>query len=266
MNYSELVSTIKSQKNCLCVGLDTDMDKMPLHLKGNIENIIAFNKQIIDATLAHCVAYKINTAFYESIGWRGWKILEETFSYIPSTHLKIADAKRADIGNTSQQYAKAFFEVMQADAVTVSPYMGLDCLEPFFAYQDKFTIVLGLTSNAGSHDFENLDTPSGKLYEAVIKKVSDQYSEQQAMFVVGATKAEQMKALRALVPNHFFLVPGVGAQGGSLSETILNGGNEACGVLINASRSIIYASSGLDFAHKAEQEAAQLASEMKALI
>lgn len=266
MNHSELVSKINTQKNCLCVGLDTDIEKLPLHLRGNIESIIVFNKQIIDATLPYCVAYKINTAFYESLGWRGWQVLEETFKYIPNTHLKIADAKRADIGNTSQQYAKAFFDVMQADAVTVSPYMGLDCLEPFFAYKNKFTIVLGLTSNEGSNDFENLNTDNGKLYKEVIQKTAAKYGAEQAMFVVGATKAIQMKEIRQLIPNHFLLVPGVGAQGGSLAETIANGRNADTGLLINASRSIIYAGSGEDFAIKAAEEAENVAAEMKLLL
>lgn len=263
MNLDLLVREIKQKNTFLCVGLDTDLAKMPSFLQGDIQNIIEFNKQIIQATLPHCVAFKVNTAFYESLGWQGWKILEETFQLIPDTHFKIADAKRADIGNTSEQYAKAFFERMNVDAVTVSPYMGLDCLEPFFKYSNKMTIVLGLTSNSGSQDFEMLQTNKGYLFEEVINKIASKYSHEKAMFVVGATQSLQIDEIRKIIPKHFLLVPGIGAQGGSLKDTILKGKNDIGGLLINSSRSIIYASSGIDYAEAAGVEAEKTTKEMQ---
>ncbi|MBI3233546.1 MAG: orotidine-5'-phosphate decarboxylase [Bacteroidetes bacterium] len=266
MNYSQITEHILDKKNYLCVGLDTDTTKLPAHLKNTPDGVITFNKAIIEATKDYCVSYKVNTAFYEARGKQGWEELEETFKLIPDTHFKIADAKRADIGNTSEQYARAFFEYMKADAVTVSPYMGLDCLEPFFAYENKFTIVLALTSNPGSIDFEQGDFGGRKLYESVLVKTAEKADKNKAMFVVGATKAETLGVIRKLIPEHYILVPGVGSQGGSLSAVSQFGMNESVGLLVNNSRQIIYASSGEDFAEAAAKQAKINADEMKLYI
>ncbi len=253
MTKAALTEQIRNQQNYLCVGLDSDIDKLPAHLLQSPEPQFEFNRQIIDATLDCCVAYKINTAFYESRGLKGWEELEKTVRYIPSTHLKIADAKRGDIGPTAAQYAKAFFDTLGFDAVTVAPYMGFDSVQPFLAYRDKWTIVLGLTSNEGAKDFELLPTPDGLLYEQVLRKTAGWGTPDNLMFVIGATRPEMMAAIRADFPDHFFLVPGVGAQGGSLEAISASGMNRECGLLVNASRAVIFASGGQDFAAQARK-------------
>jgi orotidine-5'-phosphate decarboxylase len=263
MRRAELTAHIFSKHSYLCVGLDTDISKMPKHLQQDPDAIINFNKAIIDATLDHCVGYKINTAFYEAEGLKGWKAMEETVKYIPSTHFKIADAKRGDIGNTSKQYAIAFFENLNFDAITVAPYMGSDSIKPFLEYKNKWTIVLGLTSNEGAKDFEFKKTGEDYLYEVVMRKTSEWGNPENLMFVVGATRAEEFTNLRKIAPEHFFLVPGVGAQGGSLKEISEKAMIKDCGLLVNASRAIIYASNGEDFAEKAEEVAKGYADEMK---
>lgn len=267
MTRSQLIAQIKQKNSFLCVGLDTDFDKLPAHLRSRPNGIVEFNKQIIDATKDHCVSYKINTAFYEALGARGWDALEETCDYIPDSHLKIADAKRADIGNTSNYYAKAFFEKLKFDAVTVAPYMGEDSIAPFLSYKDKWTIVLGLTSNKGAYDFEMQKLDNGRfLYEQVLETISTWGSSDQLMFVVGATQSSELENIRKIVPNHFLLVPGVGAQGGSLEEVAKYGMNKDCGLLVNASRAIIYAGDGIDFAEKAAEVAKSYQEEMKACL
>lgn len=267
MLKNKLVEHIQKKQSYLCVGLDTDIEKLPAHLPKNKEGVIAFNKAIIDATAPFCVSYKINTAFYESQGIQGWEAMEATLAHIPTTHFTIADAKRGDIGNTSAQYAKTFFEVLPFDAITVAPYMGKDSIDPFLAYQNKCTIVLGLTSNEGSKNFEQQKLASGQfLYESVLEQVASWGTADQLMFVVGATKAEDFTGIRKIIPNHFLLVPGVGAQGGSLSDVTKYGKNKEVGLLVNASRAIIFASNGKDFAEKAALAASEYASEMKNLL
>lgn len=262
MTRSFLAEQIRTKGTYLCVGLDTDLAKIPAFMQQDADAIFLFNKQIIDATLDHCVSYKINTAFYEAMGSRGWEIMERTFAYIPSTHFKIADAKRGDIGNTSSQYAKAFFETMGADAITVAPYMGEDSIKPFLEYKDKWTIVLGLTSNKGAKDFELQETGGEKLYEKVLRTVSGWGNPDNLMFVVGATQADEFVNIREICPEHFFLVPGVGAQGGSLREISQRAMIADGGILVNASRAIIYASEKEDFAVEAKVIAAQYQAEM----
>jgi orotidine-5'-phosphate decarboxylase len=241
------------------------MDKIPSFLLQEEDPMFAFNKSIIDATLPYCVAYKINTAFYEAQGLKGWAALEKTINYIPSTHFTIADAKRGDIGNTSTQYAIAFLKNLPFDSITVAPYMGEDSVKPFLQFQDKWAIVLGLTSNAGALDFElkRLEgSPAVKLYEEVIKTVSSWGSIENLMFVVGATRSDEFINLRKLAPDHFFLVPGVGAQGGSLEEISKKAMNKDVGILVNVSRDIIYASSGTDYAVVAGLKSKNYAEEM----
>lgn len=262
MNRESLIEQIKEKKTYLCVGLDTDPDKIPAHLKGRPDAVLSFNKAIIDATLNYCVSYKINTAFYEAMGTRGWQIMEETVNYIPSTHLKIADAKRGDIGNTSSQYAKAFFEALPFDAITVAPYMGSDSIRPFLEYDNKWTIVLGLTSNKGAADFELQKMGSEYLYEKVMKTVASWGNPGNLMFVVGATQAEAFSSIRESLPEHFFLVPGVGAQGGSLREISARALTADAGLLVNASRAVLYASEKEDFAQEAAEIAKQYQFEM----
>jgi orotidine-5'-phosphate decarboxylase len=262
MTRNQLVEQIFSRKTYLCVGLDTDVEKIPVHLRSHPDAIFEFNRQIIDATKDHCVSYKVNTAFYEAQGLKGWEALERTAEYIPSTHFKIADAKRGDIGNTSAQYARAFFEVMNFDAITVAPYMGADSVRPFLEYEDKWTILLGLTSNPGAKDFELQKAGDEFLYEKVLRTALQWGSPEQLMFVIGATQADEFVNIRKLVPNHFFLVPGVGAQGGSLKEISEKAMNDNCGLLVNASRAIIYVSGGEDFAEAAGSIAARYRSEM----
>ncbi len=266
MNRTNLISEIKKKSSFLCVGLDTDIKKIPSHLLNEADPVFAFNKEIIDATADHCVSYKINTAFYESLGSKGWETMEKTLAYIPKNIFTIADAKRGDIGNTSDMYARAFFETLHFDSVTIAPYMGKDSIEPFFRYENKWAIVLALTSNPGSSDYELQQIGDEKLFETVIRKTCEIGNPSNLMFVVGATKAQALGEIRKLIPDHFLLVPGVGAQGGSLSEVAKYGMNNDCGLLINASRSIIYASSGKDFAEKANAEAKQMSVEMKKLL
>ena len=282
MNRNTLIEQIKTKKSYLCVGLDTDIDKIPDYLKQNKNAIVDFNKAIIDATKDYCVSYKLNTAFYEALGSKGWNAMEETVNYIPITHFKIADAKRGDIGNTSSQYAKAFFETLKFDAITVAPYMGEDSIRPFLEYEDKWTIVLGLTSNKGANDFETLNVYGGdmkqskdvnlvhentnqgskKLYETVIEKVSKWGNKNNLMFVTGATQASELENIRKIIPNNFLLVPGVGFQGGSLADVSKYGINKDCGLLVNVSRAIIYAGSKENFADEAKEIAKQYQVEM----
>ncbi|MCK9403544.1 MAG: orotidine-5'-phosphate decarboxylase [Chitinophagaceae bacterium] len=266
MTRKQLIQLIKEKKSYLCIGLDTDVSKLPKHLQSHPDAIFEFNKAIIDATKDYCVGYKINTAFYESQGLKGWEAMEKTVQYIPDTHFKIADAKRGDIGNTSSQYAKAFFEVMPFDAVTVAPYMGEDSVRPFLEYKDKWTIVLGLTSNAGSDDFQQLSFAHGitekRLYETVLEKVATWGTTSNLMFVIGATRACDFVHIRSFVPDHFLLVPGIGAQGGSLKDVSKFGLTKDYGLLVNASRAIIFAGGGEDFAEKAKFAAAGYQSEM----
>jgi orotidine-5'-phosphate decarboxylase len=262
MTRKQLAEQIFQKRSYLCVGLDTDTSLLPPHLLTLRDPVFEFNKAIIDATADVCVGYKINTAFYEAMGLKGWEALEKTVNYISSNHFKIADAKRGDIGNTSSQYAKAFFEAMPFDAITVAPYMGEDSVRPFLEYKDKWTIVLGLTSNKGAKDFELQQAGDGLLYEKVLKTVATWGTPDNTMFVVGATQADEFTNIRKLTPNHFYLVPGVGAQGGSLKEISEKAMIRDCGILVNASRAIIYASKGKDFAEKAGEVAKQYAKEM----
>jgi len=270
MTRKQLIQQIRSKNTYLCVGLDTDISKIPIHLQSHPDAIFEFNKQIIDATKDLCVAYKINTAFYEALGSKGWEAMERTVNYIPKEHFTIADAKRGDIGNTSSQYAKAFFNTMNFDAITVAPYMGEDSVKPFLEFENKWAIVLALTSNSGSKDFEQLEiagraTSNGDkeyLYETVLRKVSKWGDPGNLMFVIGATRASDLEAIRKIIPDHFLLVPGVGFQGGSLEEVSRYGMNKDCGLLVNASRAIIYASEEEDFAAEARAIAQQYQTEM----
>jgi orotidine-5'-phosphate decarboxylase len=266
MNRQALVAAIKEKQSYLCVGLDTDPTKLPKHLLGKPNAVVEFNKAIIDATKDHCVSYKINTAFYEAQGAKGWEAMEATVAHIPETHFKIADAKRGDIGNTSAQYAKAFFETLNFDAITVAPYMGEDSVKPFLEFADKWTIVLGLTSNAGAKDFEWQQAGDQLLYEKVLTTVSGWGTPNNLMFVVGATQAAAFANIRKLTPDHFYLVPGVGFQGGSLKEISENAMNPEVGLLVNVSRAIIFASEGEDFAQEAKAIAIQYQEEMKSYI
>lgn len=266
MTRTALTDFIYRQRSFLSVGLDTDVDKLPLCLEPNKKGTLAFNKAIIEATAPYCISYKLNTAFYEARGTEGWEIMEETLAMIPASHFTIADAKRADIGNTSAQYAKAFFEKLNFDAITVAPYMGADSVMPFLNYTDKFTIVLGLTSNKGSSDFQLLPCGDHFLYEEVLQRVSTWGSPDNLMFVVGATKTEELNRIRNIVPEHFLLIPGVGAQGGVLAEVAANGMNSSCGLIVNASRSIIYASNQSDFQNAAATAAQLLQKEMEFIL
>jgi orotidine-5'-phosphate decarboxylase len=267
MTRQELFSEIKSKSSYLCVGLDTDIEKIPKHLLKYADPVFEFNKQIIDATKKYAVAYKPNVAFYESLGAKGWESLKKTVEYIPENIFTIADAKRGDIGNTSTLYARAFFQEMNFDSITVAPYMGEDSVKPFLQFKDKWVILLVHTSNPGSEDFQLLQTQDGKfLYEEVIFASQRWATPDQIMYVVGATRADKMDNIRRLAPEHFFLVPGVGAQGGSLGDVSQNGLNSQCGLLVNSSRSIIYASAGEDFAEKANLESAQIQKEMASLL
>jgi orotidine-5'-phosphate decarboxylase len=262
MTRKELAEQIFSKKSYLCIGLDTDLTKIPKHLHSFSDPVFEFNRRIIDATKDYCVSYKINTAFYEANGIRGWESMERTVNYIPSTHFKIADAKRGDIGNTSAQYAKAFFETLNFDAITVAPYMGEDSVKPFLEHKDKWTIVLGLTSNTGAKDFELQKAGDGFLYEKVLQTASKWGSGDNLMFVVGATQSDEFINIRKLAPNHFYLVPGVGAQGGSLKEISQKALIADCGLLINVSRAVIYASNSEDFADEASIISQRYAEEM----
>ena len=261
MNYQRLVEIIRERKSYLCVGLDTDPAKIPAGV-----SMLEFNKAIIDATRPYCVAYKPNIAFYECLGAEGWEILDETVKYIGNDHFTIADAKRGDIGNTSTYYAKTFFETYGFDSVTVAPYMGKDSVQPFLAFENKWAIVLALTSNPGAMDFQLFQQGDKMLFEEVLEKVSTWGTHENTMYVVGATRADMLADIRKIVPHHFLLVPGVGAQGGSLEEVAKYGMNENVGLLVNASRSILYASNGSDFASAAEKEAKSIQLAMAATL
>jgi orotidine-5'-phosphate decarboxylase len=263
MTRTELVQLIKDRKSYLCVGLDTDPQKIPAHLLQEEDPVFAFNKAIIDATRDLCVSYKINTAFYESQGSAGWRSMERTVAYIGAGHFLIADAKRGDIGNTSTQYAKAFFEQMPFDAVTVAPYMGKDSVAPFLAFPGKWAIVLGLTSNSGAADFELQQAGQEKLYEKVLRTVSGWGNPENLMFVIGATQADEFTHVRQLIPDHFLLVPGVGAQGGSLRDISEKALNKDAGILVNVSRGILYATEGKQFDEGARREALTYQREME---
>jgi orotidine-5'-phosphate decarboxylase len=265
MNRTALFEQIKKKQSYLCVGLDTDPEKIPAHLHSFPDPVFEFNKQIIDATHEYCVAYKPNIAFYEALGAKGWESLEKTLKYIPENIFTIADAKRGDIGNTSTLYAKAFFQQMNFNAITVAPYMGEDSVKPFLQFKDKWVILLAHTSNAGSADFQLIESKvtGRKLYEEVLVRSQQWGSADQLMYVVGATQTEKIASIRALVPEHFFLVPGIGAQGGDLELVSRFGMNKQCGLLVNSARSIIYASGGKEFASAAQVEARKIAEEMK---
>lgn len=263
MTKQELTDQIKKKSSYLCVGLDSDPDKIPPHLKNEKQPLLTFNKAIIDATQDLCVAYKPNTAFYEAMGPEGWEILQETIAYIPDEHLVIADAKRGDIGNTCKQYAKAFFEQLDADAITVAPYMGADSVTPFLEYEDRWVILLAATSNPSAADFEFLSLEKGGvLYEQVLKTAKLWAGPEQLMFVVGATRPEVLKFIRSQMPDYFFLIPGVGAQGGSLAEVSEAALTSEGGILVNSSRGIIYAGDGKDFDKAAREAAKKIQSEM----
>ncbi len=270
MNKQQLIDNISRKKSFLCVGLDTDVDKIPEHLFDVTDDpIFEFNKQIIDATSDLCVAYKPNLAFYESIGLEGWDVLERTVDYIRTNYpdqFIIADAKRGDIGNTSAMYARTFFGNMDFDAVTIAPYMGEDSVAPFLTYENKWAIVLALTSNKGASDFQYIEEDGEKLFEKVLKTSKKWGTDENMMFVVGATKAEMLADIRKIIPTHFLLVPGIGAQGGSLQEVAKYGMTDECGLLINSSRQIIYASSETDFAEKAREEALKVQQEMSKIL
>lgn len=264
MTRKELFENIVKKQSFLCVGLDTDLKKMPKELLATEDPLFEFNKQIIDATKHLAVAYKINTAFYEVHGEKGWHSMRKTVEYIPQDIFTIADAKRGDIGNTSEMYAETFFNSFDFDAVTLSPYMGEDSIKPYLQYPGKWVIVLGLTSNPGYADVQLLKTGEGYVFEQVIKKVASWGNTDNTMFVVGATHPEMFKTVRAIVPNHFLLVPGIGAQGGDFEGTVDAGFNEVCGLLVNSSRGIIYASNNIDdFAAKATEAASQMQQDMQ---
>jgi orotidine-5'-phosphate decarboxylase len=275
MTRQELITQIKNKKSFLCVGLDPDVEKLPKHLLKEEDVIFSFNKAIIDATHTYCVSYKPNAAFYEAHGVKGFQILVRTIDYIKTNyphHFIIADAKRGDIGNTSNMYARAFFTEMKADAVTVAPYMGSDSVKPFLTYKDKWVVLLALTSNEGAFDFQTQrivhfdDVKEVHFYEQVLKTSKQWGSEENMMYVIGATKAQWLEEVRKIVPNHFLLIPGVGAQGGSLADVCKYGLTKDIGLLINSSRQIIYASNKEDFAECAAKEAKELQQEMKAFI
>ncbi len=270
MNKQQLFELIKKKRSFLCIGLDPVIENLPLHLLKYDNPILEFNKQLIAATHDLCVAYKPNTAFYETLGVAGWQTLVETWQLFPNDVFTIADAKRGDIGNTSSRYAKAFFDQsssgMSFDSITVAPYMGEDSVVPFLAYEDKWVILLALTSNSGSKDFQFIEQQGQKLYEKVISTSAQWASSDKIMYVVGATQAEEFKHIRRLAPDNFLLVPGVGAQGGSLEAVCEHGLNAQCGLLVNAARSIIYASSGEDFAERAREEALKLQQAMEQIL
>jgi orotidine-5'-phosphate decarboxylase len=269
MNKQQLIDQIHQKKSFLCVGLDTDINKIPQDLLALEDPVFEFNKQIINKTAEFAVAYKPNTAFYEVYGAKGWQSLERTIQYIkvnfPDIFI-IADAKRGDIGNTSANYAKAFFNTLNADALTVAPYMGKDSVEPFLGFEDKWVILLALTSNKGSQDFQYLNVGERMLHQQVLQTATTWASSEKMMFVVGATHPEELGEIRKMLPDYFFLVPGVGAQGGDLQTVAKYGLNKECGLLVNSSRGIIYASNGFDFADRAAEEAQKLQRQMAAML
>ncbi|MFN0276189.1 MAG: orotidine-5'-phosphate decarboxylase [Chitinophagales bacterium] len=266
MTRQQLIQLIEHRKSYLCIGLDTDIEKIPAHLKKYPDPIFEFNKQIIDATKDLCIAYKPNIAFYEAYGSRGWESLEKTATYIGDEHFKIADAKRGDIGNTSSRYAEAFFKHMNFDAITVAPYMGEDSVTPFLRFENKFVILLALTSNKGSEDFQFMNENGERLFEKVIRKATSWGNADNLMFVIGATHPELFRNIRKLVPANFFLVPGIGAQGGDLKAISENGMNENYGLIVNSTRDIIYAGNGVDFAEKAREKALEVKQQMEKLL
>ncbi len=266
MNKQDLINQIKQKKSFLCIGLDTDISKIPSHLLKEKDPIFEFNKQIIDATKDLCVAYKPNIAFYESLGASGWESLKKTVDYIPKDIFTIADAKRGDIGNTSKMYAKAFFETLNFDSITVAPYMGEDSVTPFLEFKNKWVILLALTSNKGADDFQFFGGKEEKLFEKVLKQSKNWGNDKNLMYVVGATQSEMFAAIRKLVPDSFLLVPGVGTQGGSLAEVCKYGMNKNCGLLVNSSRGIIYAGNDENFAKKSREEALKIQKEMAILL
>jgi orotidine-5'-phosphate decarboxylase len=265
MNSSQLFDQIRKKKSYLCVGLDSDIEKIPSHLLSLPDPVFEFNKQIIDATHKYCVAYKPNIAFYEAEGPKGWESLQKTLAYIPNDIFTIADAKRGDIGNTSALYARAFFRQMNFDAVTVAPYMGEDSVKPFLQFNDKWVILLAHTSNPGSSDFQLLESnvTGRKLYEEVLIKSQQWATPEQLMYVVGATQADKIESIRKLAPDYFFLVPGIGAQGGDLELVSKYGMNKQCGLLVNSARAIIHASGQADFAEAAKRESMKVQREME---
>jgi orotidine-5'-phosphate decarboxylase len=265
MMQSVLLEQIKSKKSFLCVGLDVDQDRIPSDLKDEPDAIFTFCKKIIEATAPYCVAYKPNIAFFEAYGLEGWKSLEKVMDFLNQHYpeiFTIADAKRADIGNTSKRYAKAYFEQLEFDSVTIAPYMGKDSVEPFLEYKGKYPILLALTSNQGASDFQLLNAEGKPLYEQVIERSKKWQNANRLMYVVGATKAKALQKIRTLIPDSFLLIPGVGAQGGSLEEVAVNGLNNTCGLLANSSRGILYASSGSDFDQIAGNVAKELQEQM----
>jgi len=266
MTKQELITAIRSKKSFLCVGLDTDITKIPDSFLHDADPVFSFNKKIIDSTKDLCVAYKLNSAFYEAQGAKGWESLQKTFSYIPGSHFKIADAKRGDIGNTSRLYARAFFETLNADAVTVAPYMGSDSIKPFLDFKNKWVILLALTSNEGANDFQFQVSGDTEFYKIILEKAKTWASDEQMMFVVGATQPGYFSAVRKIVPDHFLLVPGVGAQGGDLEKVCAAGMNKDVGLLVNNSRQIIYASSGNDFEEAARNEAKKIQEQMQIIL
>jgi len=266
MNRSQLIETIFAKKSVLCVGLDTDMMKIPKHLLDTEDPVFSFNKAIIDATKDYTVAYKINTAFYEAQGIKGWLSMQKTLEHIPQGIFTIADAKRGDIGNTSEHYARTFFHTYPFDSVTVAPYMGEDSVKPFLQFEGKWTILLGLTSNTGSSDFQLQQCGGELLYQKVLQIGASWGNPGNLMFVIGATRKEQLQEVRKMLPLHFFLVPGVGAQGGDVDTVCRNAFNEDAGVLINVSRGIIYAGSDKSFAERANEEAGKYQKEMEAFL
>jgi orotidine-5'-phosphate decarboxylase len=271
MTRAEIFHQIKKKKSFLCIGLDTDLEKIPKHLLNTDDPVFEFNKQIIDATKDFCVAYKPNIAFYECLGIKGWQSLEKTLNYIPKDIFTIADAKRGDIGNTSKMYAKTFFEQYNFDSITVAPYMGEDSVTPFLEYKNKWVILLALTSNNGADNFQKSQIRNQKsevrpLFEEVLLTSQKWGTAENMMYVIGATQSEMFKQVRKIVPDHFLLVPGVGAQGGDLQEVSKNGMNKDCGLLVNVSRNIIYATNGEDFAEKAKKESQKIQMEMDQLL
>lgn len=265
MNRTELFQQIKSKNSYLCVGLDTDLDKIPKHLLSEKDPVYEFNRQIIDATYKYSIAYKPNLAFYEALGIKGWESLHKTLEYIPKEIFTIADAKRGDIGNTSSLYAKAFFEQLSFDSITVAPYMGEDSVKPFLKFKNKWVILLAHTSNIGAADFQLIESKVNgrRLYEEVLLRAQTWATPDQLMFVVGATQADKIEAIRKLAPANFFLVPGIGTQGGDLGLVSKFGMNKECGLIVNSARAIIYASAEKDFAQAAEREAKKVKNEME---
>jgi len=269
MNRQKLIEQIKMKKSFLCIGLDVDLDKIPPYLLALEDPIFEFNKQIIDATHHLTVAYKPNIAFYEAYGIKGWQALQKTIDYLNQKYpeiFTIADAKRGDIGNTSTRYAKAFFKDLNFDSITVAPYMGSDSVEPFLAFENKFTILLALTSNIGGLDFQGLQTETSKVYESVLRTALTWKNSHNLMFVVGATRPDYFEKIRKIAPDNFFLVPGIGAQGGNLQDVCKYGLNSDIGLLVNSSRGIIYASNGEDFAEKAKEKALEIQREMEEIL